>query len=166
MAETLIVEVVDESGAPCRAGEIGRVLTTDISNFATPIIRYEIGDYAEVGEAGACGRGLPTLNRILGRTRNHLVLSDGSRRWPFVGMKEYRKVAPVLQYQLVQTSITSLDVNLVVARPLSATEENNLGGVIVKHLGAPLELTFIYHQGQLPRGPGGKFEEFVSRIGK
>jgi phenylacetate-CoA ligase len=44
MAETLLVEVVDDAGRACREGEIGRVLVSDLSNFASPLIRYEIGD--------------------------------------------------------------------------------------------------------------------------
>ncbi len=67
MSETLIVEVVDENGRPCGGGEAGRVLITDIHNHATPMIRYEIADHAEVGPLCPCGRGLPTLRRILGR---------------------------------------------------------------------------------------------------
>src|SRR6185295_1419393 len=37
MAESLIVEVLDEAGAPCRAGQVGRIVATDLHNFATPL---------------------------------------------------------------------------------------------------------------------------------
>lgn len=40
MAETVIVEVLDEAGHPCAPGEIGRVVATDLRNFASPLIRY------------------------------------------------------------------------------------------------------------------------------
>jgi phenylacetate-CoA ligase len=52
MAETVLGEVLDEAGEPCAPGEMGRLVLTDLSNFATPIIRYEPGDYAEL--AGPC----------------------------------------------------------------------------------------------------------------
>ena len=61
-----------------------------------PLIRYEIGDYAEVGEPGTCGRGLPVLNSILGRQRNLMILPDGRRQWPSTGFYRFRDVAPVL----------------------------------------------------------------------
>ncbi len=78
MAETHIVEVLDEAGRPCRPGETGRVVITDLANFATPIIRYEIGDYAEVGRAEAfAGAASRCCNRILGRQRNLIMLPDG-----------------------------------------------------------------------------------------
>ena len=71
-AESVLVEILDERGAPAPPGETGRVVVTDLHNFAMPLVRYEIGDYAEVGEPCACGRGLPVLRRIVGRVRNML----------------------------------------------------------------------------------------------
>ena len=44
-------------------GEIGRLVVTRLHHFATPLLRYDIGDYAEVGDACPCGRGLPVLRR-------------------------------------------------------------------------------------------------------
>jgi len=58
MAESHLVEVIDAEGESCNEGAIGRVVVTDLCNFATPLIRYEIGDHAEAGGACSCGRGL------------------------------------------------------------------------------------------------------------
>ena len=69
MAETHIVEVVDDAGGPCAPGEWGRVLVTDLHNFATPLIRYDIGDYAMASAPCPCGRGLPRIERFMGRER-------------------------------------------------------------------------------------------------
>jgi phenylacetate-CoA ligase len=66
-AENVLVEVLNEKGKPCAPGETGRVVVTDLHNFAMPVIRYDIGDYAEVGEPCPCGRGLPVLRRLVGR---------------------------------------------------------------------------------------------------
>jgi phenylacetate-CoA ligase len=78
-SERLYVEVLDDHDRPCGPGEAGRVLVTDLHNFASPLIRYEIGDQAEVGEPCPCGRGLPTLRRILGRATNEQSASSPSR---------------------------------------------------------------------------------------
>ena len=66
ISDLLLVEVLDEDDYPCSPGQIGRVIVTDLRNYATPLIRYEIGDYAEVGPACPCGRGMPTLAHITG----------------------------------------------------------------------------------------------------
>ena len=65
--EQTLVEVLDARGKPCGPGEIGRVIATPLNNFAMPLIRYDVGDDAEVGAPCPCGRGLPVLTRILGR---------------------------------------------------------------------------------------------------
>jgi len=48
-AENVLVEVLDERGNPCAPGGTGRVIVTALHNFAMPLVRYELGDYAEVG---------------------------------------------------------------------------------------------------------------------
>jgi len=164
MAESVLVEVVDEAGHPCADGEIGRVLVTDLSNFATPLIRYEIGDYAEAGPPCPCGRGLPTLRRVVGRERNLVVKPDGSRHWPMVGFARFREVAPVSQYQLIQESALMIEVRLVCERALTPGEEDALRDVILASLRFPFALRFSYFPDRIPPSASGKYEEFISRV--
>lgn len=165
-SESLIVEVLDDSGRACEPGQVGRVVVTDLHNFAMPLIRYVIGDHAEVGPACSCGRGLPTLSRILGRERNLVVLPSGDRYWPLVGLHEYRKIAPILQYQAVQHSTALVELRLVTEadRPLSSAQEQQLTAVLQRALGHPFQVRLTYVAGRIPRGPGGKLEEFVSLV--
>jgi phenylacetate-CoA ligase len=163
-AESLIVEVLNDEGTPCKEGEVGRVVVTDLHNFATPIIRYEIRDYAEAGGACPCGRGLPTLKRILGRRRNMVTLPDGSRHWPLVGFHAFRGIAPIRQYQAVQHSLDTVEMNLVVDAPLTGEQEKLLRRVIQDALGYPFNVRFSYSDAELPKTLGGKFEEFISMI--
>jgi phenylacetate-CoA ligase len=161
MSESMIVEVLDEHEQPCPPGQVGRVVITDLHNFATPLIRYDIGDYAEVGGACPCGRGLPLLKRIAGRERNMLLLPDGSRHWPLVGSYYYRDVAPVRQYQVIQRNRELMEVRLVADSPLTDAQEGRLTEMVHEALGFPFQLHFVYFSGEIPRGPGGKFEEFI-----
>lgn len=161
MSESVIVEVVDDQGRPCAEGQAGRVLVTDIQNHATPVIRYEIRDHAEPGPPCPCGRGLPTLRRILGRERNMMVKPDGTRHWPLTGYKKFRDVAPVAQYQLRQHAPDRIEVRLVPERPLTAVEEDGLRTVIQEKLHYPFTIDFTYFEGRLPLGANGKFEEFM-----
>jgi phenylacetate-CoA ligase len=158
-SESVLVEILDADGAPCRPGETGRIVVTDLMNFASPLIRYEIGDYAEVGEACPCGRGLPVLNRILGRSRNMLRLPSGDRLWPRYHVSRLTPIAPIRQVQLVQVSLQEIHVNLVVARPVTADEENALSESIGASLGHRFRLVFNYLD-EIPRSPNGKFEDF------
>ncbi|MBX3665240.1 MAG: phenylacetate--CoA ligase family protein [Burkholderiales bacterium] len=164
MAESVLVEVLDAEGRPCAPGETGRLVISSLHNHATPLIRYELRDHAEVGGPCACGRTLPTLARIAGRSRNMVRLPDGSMHWPMVGFHRFREIAPVRQYQLVQRAPDAIEVRLACDRALGAAEEDQLGEVIRNALGHPFRLDFAYFEGELPRAPNGKFEEFVCAI--
>lgn len=164
MAETHLAEVLDEAGNPCRPGETGRLVLTDLTNFASPLIRYDVADYAEVAEACPCGRGLPSLARFLGRERNLLRRPDGLRYWPRLDMRSYLKVAPVLEFQIIQRELDLLEMRLVVEQPLTAQQEEALARVLRKATGYPFRIRFAYFQGEIPRGSRGKFEEFLCLV--
>ncbi len=67
-AERVYVEILDANGNPCRPGEIGELVITDLDNYVMPFIRYRIGDLARWSERQCpCGRGLPLLEGIEGR---------------------------------------------------------------------------------------------------
>src|ERR1700743_617902 len=161
MAESLIVEVLNTDGARCREGETGRLGITDLRNTARPLIRYDIGDYGEVGPPCPCGRGLPTLTRILGRERNLILMPDGTRHWPLVGFHKFRKIAPIAQYQFIQHTREDIELRLVTERPLTGQDEDGLRMLVQKALGHPFALRFVYFEERIPTPESGKFEEFV-----
>jgi len=142
------------------------VVVTDLHNFATPLIRYELRDYAEVGPRCPCGRGLPTLSRILGRHRNMVVLPDGRRYWPLVGLGRFHEVAPILQYQMVQKDLDEVEMRIVLAGAgeLSTGQAQQLTEMVRGALGHPFRISLRYFLGELPDSRGGKFEEFISEI--
>lgn len=160
-SEAVLLEVLDERGAQCAPGEVGRVVVTDLHNFAMPLIRYEVGDYAEVGEACAGGRTLPSLRRILGRRRNMLLHPDGKRHWPVTGFARYHEAAPIRQYQIVQHTRQEIEVRLVADGELTSAQLAALSAIILTALGYPFTLRFTQHTDRLDRGSGGKFEEFL-----
>jgi phenylacetate-CoA ligase len=156
-SEHVLVEILNPTGRPCAPGESGRVVVTPLHNFAMPLIRYELGDFAEVGPPCVCGRGLPVLTRILGRRRNMLRVPDGSMHWPSLPAKLWDWASPIRQFQLVQTTLSAITVRLVTERPLTAEEENALRGRLDLRLGWPFEYRFEYCT-TLGGGPG--FEDF------
>ncbi|NNM30598.1 MAG: phenylacetate--CoA ligase family protein [Akkermansiaceae bacterium] len=162
-SENVLVEVVDEDGKACAPGETGKVVVSTMQNFAMPMIRYELGDYAEVGAPCACGRGLPVLNRVLGRVRNMLALPTGKSYWPVSGWGKFAKIAPITQHQLVQKDLENIEVRLVAERPLETGEEDELRKVIAEHLGHEFHFTFV-RVDRIERSAGGKFEEFLSEV--
>ncbi|MBX3647391.1 MAG: phenylacetate--CoA ligase family protein [Rhodocyclaceae bacterium] len=162
-SENLLVEILDEAGRPCAPGETGRVVITTLHNFAMPLIRYELGDYAEVGEPCECGRGLPVLTRILGRRRNMVVLPDGRRHWPSMPSAMWHAVAPIEQFQVTQTGIGSLEVKYVMGRPLSQEEIAGLEQALAERFSHAFDIVW-QRVDAIERGQGGKYEDFISLL--
>ena len=140
-SEHVLVEILDEDGQPCAPGEVGKLLVTSLHNLAMPLIRYDIGDYVEVGPACPCGRGLPVIQRVLGRTQNMLVMPSGERRWPLLSSANIAtmlELAPgIRQYQFVQKSPDLIELRLAVRQTLGADQETLLARWVCTKLGAP-----------------------------
>jgi phenylacetate-CoA ligase len=165
-AEHVIVEVLDEHGQPCKAGEVGRVVVTTLNNFAKPLIRYAIGDYAEVGERSSCGRGLPVLRRIMGRTRNMFIKPGGEMFWPNLPVLAPEFMAhmpPVRQYQYVQKAIDWIEIRVGAEAAYPVEIEQALVNAVHRDFGYPYRVTFSYMK-EIPRGANQKYEEFVSEL--
>lgn len=162
-SENLLVEIIDEAGHPCNPGETGRVVLTPLHNFATPLIRYELGDYAEVGAPCDCGRGLPVLARIHGRRRNMVVLPDGRRHWPSLPSTLWLSVAAIRQFRVVQTMPDSLEVTYVMDRPLTDAEQTKLEEALAERMGHAFNVVWN-RLDSIERGPNAKFEDFMSLL--
>ena len=161
-SEHLLVEILDDAGQPCPPGAIGRVVVTTLHNFAMPLIRYALTDYAEVGNACDCGRGLPVLTRILGRSRNMLVLPDGRRYWPSFPIMRFAD-ASIRQLQIIQRTPETIEARFVAERPLQANEERTLISAIQDALGFAFAVT-LQPVAEISRTPGMKFEDIISLV--
>lgn len=165
-AEGVFLEVLGERDVPCRPGEVGRVVVTPLHNLAMPLIRYEIGDLAEVGAPCSCGRGLPVLTRVMGRVQHMLVLPGGVRRWTLLSSEDLAallRAAPVRQYQVAQVASDRLELRVVVARGLSAEEESALVAWVRRKFSDGFEVS-VRCVPALERTAGGKLEDFVCEV--
>jgi phenylacetate-CoA ligase len=163
-SENVVVEIVDERGRACLPGEEGRVLLTVLNNFAMPLVRYEVGDIAVPGAACACGRGLPVIERIAGRVRNMMTLPDGRRHWPVFDDAIFGAIELITQYQVVQASLRKLELHVVARRALTDAERETIRDRFGARLHRDFEIELIVRE-SIARGPGGKYEGFISRIG-
>jgi phenylacetate-CoA ligase len=158
--ETNLVEVLREDGSPCQTGEIGRVVVTGLTNFAQPLVRYELGDYAEVGPPDPAGRGLMTLKRIHGRVRNMATDPTGRRFWPSFAFNKWRVAEQVTQMQFRQTAPDTIEVRYRAAQALSEADAAELRAELTKSMGYAFNFPLVRVSEPL-NGPGGKFEDFI-----
>ncbi|MDH5387463.1 MAG: AMP-binding protein [Gammaproteobacteria bacterium] len=162
-SEGVMFEVLDDNDKPCKPGEVGRVIITNLHNYAFPLIRYEVGDFAELGEACDCGRGLPVIKRIIGRYRNLLTMPSGERHYPQLGIQDLHEIAPVQQFQAVQHSLNDIEIRLILPRPLQAEEKEKLTVLFKEMMGDCFSFD-IQQVASLRRSASGKYEEFISEL--
>ena len=163
-SETIKVEILDPDGNPCQPGQTGRVVVTPLHNFAMPLLRYEIGDEAEVGPTCTCGRGLPTLSRIIGRTIDYIVHRDG-RRTPPASMlgREVTTFPNIGQYQIIQRSLERIEVMIAADPPFTPSGLHDLQAAVERAFHFEFEVDLTFHT-RIPVEPGGKLRPFKSGL--
>jgi phenylacetate-CoA ligase len=165
-SERVLLEVIREDGSPCEPGETGRVILTQLQNFAMPLLRYEIGDLATVATAPCvCGRTLPTLSDIPGRARDLMVLPSGHRRPPYYGHKAIALIHAIVQHQVVQIAADRVEIRLVLRQALTPLEESQIISAAEQAIGNGVKV-LLREVKAIERGQGGKYAEFYSLVDK
>jgi phenylacetate-CoA ligase len=163
-SEAAVVEVLRADGSAAAPGEIGRVVVTPLYNFAMPLIRYELGDMAEVGTSPpACGRGLPTLRRILGRARQMFRFRDGTAIWPIAIRLKLSELIVHRQYQMVQTDLDHVEIRYVPEAPERPIDLSELTQRVRNVLRQPVEVS-VRSVDQIDRSHRGKYEDCISLV--
>jgi phenylacetate-CoA ligase len=112
--EYAITEIIS-NGHEVNSGEKGRVITTDLINYAVPFIRYDTQDYVTKSkEKCSCGRNLLPIEKIDGRDSDILITPKGKYLivHNFTGYFEW--IDSVEQFQIRQDKIDEFDIILIV----------------------------------------------------
>jgi phenylacetate-coenzyme A ligase PaaK-like adenylate-forming protein len=132
---SVIVEVTDEAAAIVDGQRLGRVLVTALLSYATPFIRYDIGDLASLAARCACGRDGPTLSNVRGRSKGFLSRADGA-------VVPFHLRAPVLtaiasfdEYRIRQTEAARIVAEFARDPPLTEAEAQGFHDLIAGHAG-------------------------------
>jgi phenylacetate-CoA ligase len=156
--ENLIVELVVRDGEqqrPALEGELGEVVITDLHNYGAPFIRYLTGDQAVRCSAQrcGCGRSLPRLARIEGRTTD--TLRDGAGRAVsglFFNVLFAALAHQVREFQVVQRKDGAIDLKLVPTRQFESGLLEQLRSHCGQHIPGVELRTQLVNQLQPDRG--------------
>lgn len=162
--EICLLELLDEQDQPVGLGQTGRVVVTSFYNFAMPLIRYAIGDYATyTAERCGCGRSSRAFSKVDGRERNLFKFVDGSTFWPSLRIEEFQDIVPFQQWQLTQDKPDHIVASLVVSDHDVNFDRILFQNLMRKALHPDLDVSFEFVS-EIPRTKSGKFEEFRSLI--
>ena len=113
--EHLIIECINENGNDAEDGESGKLVITDLMNFAMPLIRYSVEDIGMLSNrVCGCGRGLPLMEKVIGRSADFLMKHDGTRVAGISLIENtLTKISGIEQMQIIQNSVDDLTINIV-----------------------------------------------------
>lgn len=108
--DSVVLEFLKD-GEEVSPGESGEVVATSLFRWATPVIRYRLGDLATpLDDECPCGRGLPLLKNIEGRVVDMIRIPDGGLISPYAVMETIQDVEGLGQYKVLQRSDYSIEV--------------------------------------------------------
>lgn len=160
--ESVFVEIIDESGQPCGAGQSGRMVVTPFFQTAQPLIRYEQGDIAEFGAPCACGRHSRTLKAVLGRSYAMFRHPDGraiSRFMPSAG----RTALNCSLWQIAQIGSLDFEVRYIPLNPEIGADEATFVSLFREIYFDDARVTFCRVTG-IPPTKSGKYAEYVYEV--
>ena len=158
--ELVVWEVVREDGTPAAPGELGRVVLTNLHNYAMPFIRYDTGDLAVAGTGSCvCGRGFPLVEQLEGRSRECVWTPSGRMINP-VSLGHYLFVTHdyvdvVRQYQLVIETPSRMKLMVVPFGLLSDERRERLNQHLAQLLGEEITTT-VEVVSEIPLEKSGK----------
>ena len=150
-----IVEILDDNDLPSAIGSMGRVVVTPLFNLATPLLRYEIGDYAIPAQCPHCPAGKRGLAKIVGRERNLFRLPDGMRVNPSIPSRDLLALG-LRKHKMLQTSRHEVQFFYVPQDPEAAVDGDVLQRLVDFYVSPQLRVTPV-RVGSIPKSPSGKY---------
>jgi phenylacetate-CoA ligase len=164
MADAVIVEIVDSQGRPVPPGVSGEIVVTDLYSEDAPFLRYATGDIAAASPHRCpCGRNLPLLERIEGRSNDSILTPDGRQINSLALIYALREIEGIVQFRVVQQALTRFEVQIVRDERFRKENEARIRDQWTLLLRAPLEITFEYPE-EIASERSGKFRHVVSHV--
>jgi phenylacetate-CoA ligase len=149
--EMVVCEILREDGSAASPGEKGRVVLTDLHNYARPFIRYDTGDLAIAGSGPCnCGRGFPLLDSLDGRSLESIFTKSGKEINPVVLGRYLREGGPsslysnhlesIKHYQLVQETPESVRLVVVAKQDFDELSRERLKIDLSRLLGEDMSI--------------------------
>lgn len=162
--EDILVEIVDEEGRPLPEGERGEIVVTHLATGAFPFIRYRSGDEGTLSRSECpCGRGLPLLDEVHGRTTDFIVARDGTVMHALALIYAVRDVPGVRSFKILQESLDETRVFLVTENGFAPEREAAIRTRIEERLGEGVRV-LVERVDRIPTTASGKHRYVESRV--
>lgn len=139
-----------------------RVIGTNFTNLATPLIRYDTGDIVTLSEENcSCGRPGRVIKDIDGRKEDYVILKNGAK----LGRMDhvFKDLINIREAQIYQKIPGQIEVRIVKGNNYSKKDENRMMYELRKRVGEETAISFNYVK-QFQRATHGKFRFVISDI--
>ncbi|MGI6019976.1 MAG: phenylacetate--CoA ligase family protein [Lachnospiraceae bacterium] len=150
-----------DSDEPAEDGELGRIVITDLNNFAFPIIRYDNGDTAIARHVDKGQRYKLFLKQIYGRRSDIIYDTEGNALTPFIITNNLWDAAGVKQYQFIQKGKTKYLLKLNGDPEIMDIED--IRGRIIPYLGSNAQMEIEFTD-EIPVLASGKRKYIVCEL--
>ena len=162
--DRIYLEILNESLSPVEDGSIGEVVITDLDNFGMPIIRYRTGDLASIKTGMcSCGRSLPLLNQVEGRTLDVVRAPNGNRLGGTFWTLLIRRRPGIKSFQVIQEKADAIILKYVKSTDDSTIDFAAYESMIKKKCGDMMSVDFE-EVGYIPKTESGKTRFVISKV--
>lgn len=149
-----------DSDEPAEDGELGRIVITDLYNYAMPLIRYENGDLAAGEHKRSHGRYRFMLTELYGRRSDLIYDTKGRIVSPFVLYNGLAMMDDLKQYRFIQEDVKRYTLELNGDADKLDTEA--MKELVRRYFGddAEVDVQFV---GEIPVLNSGKMKNIVNR---
>jgi phenylacetate-CoA ligase len=163
-AEDIVVETVRADGSPTAAGEAGEIVVTHLATEDFPFVRYRTGDVGILSqEPCTCGRGLPVLKEVQGRSTDFVVAKDGTVMHGLALIYTLRDLPGVLRFKIEQMSLDETRVRVVADEAFTAAAEQRIVRDFMARLGDGVRVV-VERVDALESETSGKFRYVLSHV--
>lgn len=164
-AEDIIVEIVDAAGRVLPPGSQGEIVVTHLDTREYPFIRYRTGDIGVLDPGTcACGRGLPMIREIQGRSTDFVVTPDGTMMHGLALIYVLRDLPGINAFKIIQESVSHVRVEVVPEQGYSDNVRASIVSGLKARLGQSVEVA-VQCVEEIPPEKSGKFRYVVSNVG-
>jgi phenylacetate-CoA ligase len=141
------MEIVDDDGQPVPKGEMGKVVATRLDNFAMPLIRYYLGDLAELEAEKEthclCGRQSPLLRRVIGRDTEIVKTQSGKQMIVHFFTAIFEHIPQIRQFKVVQKNLSGIEIHYIRSSDFHAEILKEIEIKIARHLQENLTIQWV-----------------------
>ena len=164
-AEDIIVEIVDQQGRTLPYGEAGEIIVTHLATGDFPFIRYRTGDIGVLDSKPCiCGRGLPLLKEIQGRSTDFLAAQNGTVIHGLALIYILRDLPQIRHFKIIQENLNLTCVWVVSDERLEVGLTSKIKEGFKARLGQGVEIV-VEEVNEIPLEKSGKFRYVVSKVG-